>query len=124
VDTRRWTPNQKAEDGDGTLHVITVGRLHEAKGHDDLLRALARLTAEGRKVTLRMFEMDRGGRNLKLFRDIKFEGSVSEERIIDAQVGRDETDPPGTANALLQNDAKPRSCGKMGVSLAGAGKYR
>ena len=47
-------PDRNADNRDATLRVLTVGRLHPAKGHDDLLRTVARLIAEGRKVTLRV----------------------------------------------------------------------
>ena len=36
--------------GDGPLRVVTVGRLHPSKGHQDLLRATAMLVARGRAL--------------------------------------------------------------------------
>ena len=90
VDTRKWVPNRNAEDSDGPLRVITVGRLHPSKGHDDLLRALALIITAGRKVTLRVFgdgpqrrELESLAKELGIAEKVKFEGSVSEERIIE-----------------------------------------
>jgi colanic acid/amylovoran biosynthesis glycosyltransferase len=90
VDTRKWVPDQNAEDGDGTLRIITVGRLHLSKGHDDLLRSVALMLAEGRKVTLRLLgdgpqrnELESFARELGITEKVKFEGSVAEERIIE-----------------------------------------
>ena len=91
VDTRKWTPNGKTEADDGTLRVIAVGRLHPSKGHDDLLRALARLAGQRRNVTLRILgdgpqrdELESLARQLGISDRATFEGSVSEERIIEA----------------------------------------
>jgi colanic acid/amylovoran biosynthesis glycosyltransferase len=90
VDTRKWTPDRNADHRDATLRVLTVGRLHPSKGHDDLLRAVARLIAEGRKVTLRVLgdgpqrhDLESLAKELGIAEEVKFEGSVSEERIID-----------------------------------------
>jgi colanic acid/amylovoran biosynthesis glycosyltransferase len=90
VDTRKWVPDRSADDGDGTLRIITVGRLHPSKGHDYLLRSVARMTAAGRKVTLRVLgdgpqrrELESLTKELGITKTVKFEGSVSEERIIE-----------------------------------------
>ena len=88
VDPDKWKPNRN-EEGQGVLRVITVGRLHPNKGHDDLLRAVAQLTTEGRKVTLRILgdgpqraELESLARDLAVTEIVKFEGSVSEDQII------------------------------------------
>jgi glycosyltransferase involved in cell wall biosynthesis len=90
VDTRKWIPKQNAEDGDGTLRVITVGRLHPSKGHEDLLRAVACMTTAERKVTLRVLGdgpqrrvLESMTKELGIAEQVSFEGSVSEERIIE-----------------------------------------
>jgi colanic acid/amylovoran biosynthesis glycosyltransferase len=90
VDTRKWAPNQKSDEDHRNLRVMTVGRLHASKGHDDLLRAVARLMAEGRKVTLRLLgdgpqrqELESLAKELGIAEKVTFAGSVSEERIIE-----------------------------------------
>ncbi len=90
VDTRKWMPDRNEDNRDATLRVLTVGRLHPSKGHDDLLRAVARLITERRKVTLRVLgdgpqrhDLESLAKELGIAEEVKFEGSVSEERIID-----------------------------------------
>ncbi len=93
VDTRKWTP--AAADGnlgasEGMLRIVTVGRLHPSKGHDVLLRAVALLTRGGRQMTLRILgdgpqrsQLESLAKELGIADRTRFEGSVSEERIID-----------------------------------------
>ncbi len=90
VDTRKWVPGRNAADKDGTLRVITVGRLHSSKGHDDLLRAVALMMRAGRHVTLRLLgdgpqrdELETLAQKLGIAEKVRFEGSVSEERVIE-----------------------------------------
>jgi glycosyltransferase involved in cell wall biosynthesis len=71
------------------LRIITVGRLHPSKGHDDLLRATAKLVKDGRNVTLRVLgdgpqrrDLERLAQELGLAHEVSFAGSVSEEEII------------------------------------------
>jgi colanic acid/amylovoran biosynthesis glycosyltransferase len=91
VDTRKWAPDRYLKKGDGILRVITVGRLHPSKGHDDLLRAIARLATARKKVTLNILgdgpqrqELESLAKGLGIAEEVKFEGSVSEEMIIEA----------------------------------------
>lgn len=53
VDTASWDPTGRIE-ADGPLRIASVGRLHPAKGHDDLLRAVRLLVDRGRDVRLRI----------------------------------------------------------------------
>ena len=54
VDTAAWEPAPDAAPRTGCLRVASVGRLHPAKGHDDLLRAVHILIHRGRNVMLRI----------------------------------------------------------------------
>ena len=90
VDTRKWLRDGNADDGNGALRIITVGRLHPGKGHDDLLHAVARLATEGRNLTLRVLgdgpqrhELETLAKELGIAEKVEFKGSVSEERIIE-----------------------------------------
>jgi glycosyltransferase involved in cell wall biosynthesis len=91
VDTRKWLPAQYTEErGGGLLRVITVGRLNASKGHDDLLRALARLIAQGKGASLQLIgdgpqrqELESLASELDIAKLVKFEGSLSEDRIIE-----------------------------------------
>ena len=52
-DAFRLTEEERATRANGrSLRVVTCGRLHPGKGHDDLVRATARLAGEGRDVSL------------------------------------------------------------------------
>ncbi len=53
VDTTRFTPGPVRAD-DGPLEVVTVARLNPQKGHRFMLRAMAKLKAEGIRVHYRM----------------------------------------------------------------------
>jgi glycosyltransferase involved in cell wall biosynthesis len=90
VDTRKWVPDRTWDAAGETLRIITVGRLHPSKGHDHLIRAVAQMTMAGRKVSLRLFgdgpqrrELESLANGLGVARMVKFEGSVSEDRIIE-----------------------------------------
>ena len=54
VDTDAWEPEPRAAPQPDRLRIASVGRLHPAKGHDDLLRAVQMLIQRGRNVTLRI----------------------------------------------------------------------
>lgn len=54
VDTVAWEPEPSARPQADRLRIASVGRLHPAKGHDDLLRAVQILIQRGRNVTLRI----------------------------------------------------------------------
>jgi glycosyltransferase involved in cell wall biosynthesis len=89
VDTRRWVPGEPGATN-ATFRVMTVARLHPAKGHDVAMRAIASLRSAGREVQLTLIgagpEQDalqelRG--KLDLDGCVEFTGSLSEDEIID-----------------------------------------
>lgn len=91
VDTTQWTP---AEHGSGQAagitRLITVGRLHESKGHDILLEAVKRLVAAGHEITLEIIgegpqraELESRSRESGLSDRVRFLGSLSEQQIIE-----------------------------------------
>ena len=90
VDTRRWTPAEMpAHNSAGTLRLLTLGRLHEIKGHDVLLRAVAELADEGYDVTLRLAgdgperaALEALARDLGVADRVTFLGSVSEDEAL------------------------------------------
>jgi colanic acid/amylovoran biosynthesis glycosyltransferase len=89
VDTRRWVPGEPGATN-ATFRVMTVARLHPAKGHDVAMRAIAGLRSAGREVQLTLIgagpEQDalqelRG--KLDLDGCVEFAGSLSEDEVID-----------------------------------------
>lgn len=54
VDTSTWKPTDHIATVDGPFHIVSVGRLHPGKGHDDLLRAVQILVNDGRNVSLQI----------------------------------------------------------------------
>jgi glycosyltransferase involved in cell wall biosynthesis len=55
VDTRSWTPGPQRQPAPGeALRVLSVGRLTPGKGHQHLIRAIALLKADNRRVELRI----------------------------------------------------------------------
>jgi glycosyltransferase involved in cell wall biosynthesis len=54
VDTAAWDSSGRIAADDGPLRIVSVGRLHPAKGHDDLLRAVRMLVDRGQDVRLRI----------------------------------------------------------------------
>ena len=88
VDTQKWTPGERAETS-GPLRVITAGRLHPSKGHDDLIRAVATLRRAGRDVTLRLAgngpqraELDALAAELGVADAVTFLGSLGEDDLM------------------------------------------
>ncbi|MEL7485464.1 MAG: glycosyltransferase family 4 protein, partial [Planctomycetota bacterium] len=87
VDTRLWeqrTPPPPAP----PFRVVTVGRLHPSKGHDDLIRAVASLKGQGRDITLALLgegpqrqELEQLAESLNLGDAIEFTGSVPEHEV-------------------------------------------
>jgi len=53
VDTEAWMPASDRERRQrAPFHIVSVGRLHPAKGHGDLIRAVHQLVEEGRDIHL------------------------------------------------------------------------
>ena len=88
VDTRTWVPGEARPD-DSAFRLVTVARLHLGKGHDVLIKAVARLRQTGRDVVLTAVgsgperdELDRLVRDLELGDAVEFAGSLSEDEVI------------------------------------------
>jgi len=95
VDTRRWRPREDGLVG-GPFRVVTVGRLHPAKAHDTVIRAVARVARGGADVELRIVGggPDEGRlraliEELGVGSRVTLVGSVSEERVLDEVRGAD-----------------------------------
>ncbi len=54
VDTASWDASGRVSSNQNSLRIVSVGRLHPAKGHDDLLRAVSVLVNRGRDVRLQI----------------------------------------------------------------------
>jgi colanic acid/amylovoran biosynthesis glycosyltransferase len=54
VDVRKWVGVERRAAADGTLRVLSVGRLVASKGHDDLIRAVAIVRKRGHAIRLRI----------------------------------------------------------------------
>jgi glycosyltransferase involved in cell wall biosynthesis len=73
---RPWTPGT-------TARIFSCGRLNPTKGHDDLVRALALLVAEGRDVELVIAgEDDEGGTGYHLWLEAFIATSGVEDRVV------------------------------------------
>ena len=88
VDTRKWVPGRRSLD-DSPFRVVTVGRLHGPKGHDVLIRAIARLRDSGRDILLTVVgsgseraALESLVRDLGVERAVEFAGSLSEDEVI------------------------------------------
>jgi colanic acid/amylovoran biosynthesis glycosyltransferase len=88
VDTRKWVPERRRSD-DFPFRLVTVARLHQGKGQDILIRAVARLRDSGRDVRLTAVGSGPESAALKsLVRDlgldgaVEFPGSLSEDEVI------------------------------------------
>ncbi len=90
VDTRKWAPT--SEPGSARpagVRLLTVGRLHESKGHDVLIGALKILADEGKDVSLRIIgegprrqDLEALTASSRLSGRVEFLGSLSEDQII------------------------------------------
>ncbi|MEL6498759.1 MAG: glycosyltransferase [Planctomycetota bacterium] len=87
VDTREWS-ERAAPTEPPPFSIVTVGRLHPSKGHDDLIRAVAALRNNGRDVTLALLgegpqrdELEQLAESLGLRGAIEFTGSVPEHEV-------------------------------------------
>lgn len=89
VDTRSWVPGEHRT-ANSTFRLMTVARLHPAKGHDVAMLAVARLRSRGRDVRLSIVGagpeqgalLELRGR-LGLDGAVEFTGSLSEDDIIE-----------------------------------------
>jgi colanic acid/amylovoran biosynthesis glycosyltransferase len=109
VDTQAWVPGERRREH-STFRLVSVGRLHHAKGHDVTIRAVARLREAGHDVQLSIIGsgpehsalLSLVGR-LGLEGLIEFVGSVSEDEVIcrlacaDAFVLASRSEPLGVA---------------------------
>jgi glycosyltransferase involved in cell wall biosynthesis len=90
VDTRKWRPAAAAQRAaNHPPRLITVGRLHQSKGHDVLIRAVRALLDRGVEVRLHVIGDGPERQNLETQAaqsgcagHISFLGSLSEEEII------------------------------------------
>ncbi len=87
VDTRQWS-ERPSPPPTPPFKVVTVGRLHPSKGHDDLIRAVATLRDQGRDVTLALLgegpqrqELEALAASLGHSDAIEFAGSVPEHEV-------------------------------------------
>jgi colanic acid/amylovoran biosynthesis glycosyltransferase len=88
VDTEAWVPAASRSHG-ATFRLITVGRLHHAKGHDVALRALARLRGKGRAVHLSIIgsgpekqALESLVEQLRLEDSVEFVGTLPEDEVV------------------------------------------
>jgi glycosyltransferase involved in cell wall biosynthesis len=89
VDTSAWTARHRAPPPAGRTRVVTVARLHQGKGLDVLLHAVAALAQEGHDVTLRIAGEGPARGSLEALRDTlglagraRFEGSLAQEDVL------------------------------------------
>ncbi len=87
VDTREW-PERTPPTPPDPLRVVTVGRLHPSKGHDDLIRAVAALREQDRDITLTLLgegpqrqELEQLAASLGMGDAAEFTGSVPEHEV-------------------------------------------
>ena len=89
VDTPNWrADNWRPPTSGQPFRIITVGRLHPVKGHDDLIRAVARLHNQGMNVVLSILgdgpqrdDLQQLANQLGVADRVCFFGSVSEMEI-------------------------------------------
>jgi len=89
VDTGNWVPLEWHLPLPGTpFRILTVGRLHPSKGHDDLIRATTSLIGDGVDVTLSILgdgpqraELEALAAQLGVADRVTFFGSVGESQI-------------------------------------------
>jgi colanic acid/amylovoran biosynthesis glycosyltransferase len=89
VDTPNWpADNWRPQTSGQPFRLITVGRLHPVKGHDDLIRAVAGLHNQGLNVVLAILgdgpqrdDLHRLANHLGIADRVVFFGSVSEKEI-------------------------------------------
>jgi glycosyltransferase involved in cell wall biosynthesis len=109
VDTDLWSPAGRSWQ-DGVFQVVSVARLHWAKGHDTAIRAIQRLVGQERDVVLSIIgagpERDALAQlvsSLKLSDRVQLKGSMPEHEIIalmkqaDAFVLASHSEPLGVA---------------------------
>ena len=91
VDTYKWAPCPgRGKRGTGPFRVMTLGRLHRAKGHGVLIQAVRELTTAGRDVTLDLIgdgpergALEQQVREAGLAERVIFHGSLGEDQVIE-----------------------------------------
>jgi colanic acid/amylovoran biosynthesis glycosyltransferase len=97
VDTRKWVPRTARIVDDGVFRIVTVGRLHKSKGHDVLLRSIAKVARDMRdllnaKRQLKLTIIGDGpeknaleslAEQLNIREMVVFAGSLGEESVIE-----------------------------------------
>ncbi len=90
VDTAKWKPQVNCNDSVHNFQIITVGRLHTAKGHDTLIQAVKHLVDAGKSVNLTIVgagpefdQLKTLAAELEISDLINFTGSLSENQIIE-----------------------------------------
>jgi glycosyltransferase involved in cell wall biosynthesis len=119
VDTRRWKPREATTTPNGAVpRILTLARLHRSKGHEVLIRAVAKLQDQGVNVSLRLAgdgpereSLEKLVAELKLSKGVSFAGSISEEQ---AQKEMNEADV-----FVLASHAEPLGVAYMEAMAAG-----
>ena len=88
VDTRKWVPGGLRSEN-SAFRLVTVARLHVGKGHDVLIKAVARLRDRGRDLVVtavgsgpELAQLERLVGDLELGDAVEFAGSLSEDEVI------------------------------------------
>jgi glycosyltransferase involved in cell wall biosynthesis len=90
VDGRHFAPSARGGSGNGSLRVLTVGRLEPEKGQEVLLLAVAELVGRGLSMTLKVvgegskrLALERRAVELGIADSVELEGAVGQDRIRD-----------------------------------------
>jgi glycosyltransferase involved in cell wall biosynthesis len=90
IDGRQFAPSARGGSGNGSLRVLTVGRLEPEKGQELLLLAVAELVGRGLSMTLTVVgegskrpALERRALELGIADSVELEGAVGQDRIRD-----------------------------------------